>query len=665
MRVKQEGNALIIRKEHETLRIEPWGRNSLRIRATKNAFFTEKDWALQKPDQTEEASIQIDGQTSSICSGKILAEINDVGLLTFYRLESGKKQRILHEFRRNYYGSQTDECFALKYEPRVFKGIAGDEWSIQLRLEANENEKIYGMGQYQQPLLNLKGALLELSQRNSQISIPFYLSSLNYGFLWNHPGVGRAFFGTNVTEFTADTAKELDYWITVGDTPREILETYTAMTARPPKMDESLLGLWQSKLRYRTQEEVLEVGRRYHELGVPLDVIIIDFFHFMRQGDWNFDEKYWPDVKGMVEELRSYGTEVMISVWPTVDKKSENFGEMNELGYLLSVEHGSHQSYDWQGDCLEVDVFNPEARKYWWDICKKNYYDQGIRLFWLDNIEPDLAVYDYENFRYYGGSHLECGNLYPLYCEKAFYDGLKEQGEKEICLLSRSAWASAQKYGTMLWSGDIQSNFNCLKTQVIQGMNVGIAGFGWWNTDIGGFITDDWHDPDFIELLIRWFEYGIFTPIVRLHGTRGPLDIEPLDDRDFGGGFLYTGHDNEIWSYGEQAQKIFEKFLRIREQLKPYLCKIYKEASETGLPLIRALFIEFPEDEKSWEIKDEYMFGSSLLVAPVLELHARSRKVYLPAGTWEEAWPKQVIEGGREITVDAPIDEIPLFIRRK
>lgn len=659
MRFTVYENCLVAKKEHETIQIEPWGENSLRVRATRNAKFTGENWGLH-PVENQKVQIEIKEGTADITNGDITAHMNDVGLLTF----TCKGRRLLHEFRRNYYGSETDECIAMKFEPRNYKGIAGDEWTISQRFEANENEKIYGMGQYQQPLLDLKGSFLEMSQRNSQISVPFYLSNLGYGFFWNHPGVGRATFGTNVTEFTADTAKELDYWITAGETPKEILENYTGVTARASEMDDSLLGLWQCKLRYRTQQEVLEVARKYHELHIPLDVIVIDFFHFLRQGDWDFDTKYWPDVKGMVKELESYGTKVMVSVWPTVDKKSSHFGEMNDLGYLLQTEHGSHQSYDWNGDCLEVDVFNPEARKYWWEICKKNYFDKGIELFWLDNIEPDLAVYDYENFRYYGGSHLECGNLYPYYCEKAFYEGLKEAGVKKPCLLSRSAWAGSQKYGTMLWSGDIQSNFNCLKTQVIQGMNIGIAGMPWWNTDIGGFMTDDYQDPDFIELLIRWFEYGVFTPIVRLHGTRGPLDIEPLSDLDWGGGFLYTGHENEIWSYGKEAQKIFEKFLKIRQELKPYLKEIYEEASVKGLPLIRAMFLEFPEDEKTWDIKDQYMFGSRLLVAPVLELNARKRTVYLPEGIWENFYTHETYTGNTVIEVAAPLNEIPVFKRK-
>ena len=220
--------------------------------------------------------------------------------------------------------------------------------------------------------MDLKGCTLELAQRNSQISIPFALSSLGYGFLWNTPAIGRATFGNNYTEWHAEAVKEMDYWITVGDTPAEIEEKYTSVTGRAPVMPEHLLGLWQCKLRYRTQEEVLSVARKYHELGIPLDVIVIDFFHWTRQGDWQFDPEYWPDPRAMCDELHAMGTKVMVSVWPTVDKKSVNYYELLERGLLVRTERGGGQTYDYQGDCTEIDVTNPEARAFLWEKCRKN-----------------------------------------------------------------------------------------------------------------------------------------------------------------------------------------------------------------------------------------------------------------------------------------------------
>lgn len=656
MKFYTEENALIVHSGHETLRIEPWGQDSLRVRATLNPELEPGDWILTRPEAAR-ADIDLEGPVARITNGHLQARVGEAGVLTFYK----DGRQILHEFRRNYNGSETEQSIALKIDPREFKGILGGHWRLTARFDSDDSEHFYGMGQYQEPYMDLKGCILDLGQRNSQISVPFVLSSSGYGLLWNNPSIGRASFARNLTEFTSDCTKQLDYWICAAQTPKDIIRTYTGLTGRAPMMPEHLLGLWQCKLRYRTQEEVLEVARRYHELNIPVDVIVIDFFHWTRQGDWSFDPEYWPDVKGMCDELHSYGMKVMVSVWPTVDKKSSRFWEMKELGYLMQTEQGSFQTYDFQGDCAEVDVFNPEARKYFWNACRENYYDKGIDMFWLDNIEPDLAVYDYQNFRYYGGTHLEIGNLYPQLVAKAFHDGLKEAGSKDLCLLCRCGWAGNARYGTLIWSGDIQSNFRTLETQVMQGLNMGIAGIPWWTTDIGGFMTDDYHDPAFIELLLRWFAWAVFTPVLRMHGTRGPLDIEPLSDKDYGGGYLYTGHDNELWSYGPEAMEIMKKFLKIRLELKPYLTELYREASETGLPLMRAMMLEFPEDEQCWHLTDQYMLGSRLLVAPVVHQNQTERSVYLPEGTWRDYFDGTLYQGSRTITVKTPIDRIPVF----
>ena len=402
-------------------------------------------------------------------------------------------------------------------------------------------------------------------------------------------------------------------------------------------------------------------------MGIHLDVIVIDFFHWPRQGDWCFDKEYWPDPKAMCDELHSMGTKVMVSVWPSVDKKCSHYYEMQDKGYLVRTERGTNQTYDFMGDCLTFDATNPEARKYLWEICKKNYADYGIDMFWLDNAEPDLNVYDYGNYRYFIGSALSCSNIYPLLYSKSFYDGMKKDGRKNFVNLERCAWVGSQKYSQVLWNGDVQSTFECLQDSVVEGLNIGIAGIPWWTTDIGGFMYGNPKDPEFVELLERWFEFAVFTPILRLHGDRDPHDIPPLDkdpQRGYGGGYLYTGQNNEIWSYGEEAQKIMEEQIKLRESLIPYISKVMKEASKNGSPAMRTMFYEFPEDKNCWELKDQYMFGPDYLVAPVLHAGERSRNVYLPKGNWENIHTKKVIEGGKTIEVDAPINQIPVFKRK-
>ncbi|WP_347560831.1 TIM-barrel domain-containing protein [Clostridium sp. OM02-18AC] len=236
-----------------------------------------------------------------------------------------------------------------------------------MRFESvDRDERIYGMGQYQQPYLNLKGLDLELAHRNSQASVPFAISSLGYGFLWNNPGVGRAVFGKNIMSFEVYSTKVLDYWVVVGDTPAEIEEAYAAVAGKVPMMPEYGLGFWQCKLRYQTQEELLEVAREYKRRNLPIDLIVIDFFHWPKQGEWKFDPVYWPEPDAMVQELQEVGIELMVSIWPTVDKTCENYEEMLEKGFLISTERGFRVGLDFQGATIHFDATNPGAREYVW-----------------------------------------------------------------------------------------------------------------------------------------------------------------------------------------------------------------------------------------------------------------------------------------------------------
>ena len=671
MRFEEKDGALLAYHQGEMLRIESWGEDSLRVRATKLGGFTNEDWALTEPVPAGNAEVKIgemDHRLSSgvvekrpmavITNGRIQAKVNFAGVITFYR----DGTVFLQEYFRNYDGTISRESRCLKVINREWKGIiGGSESKLIVKFESNDGEKIFGMGQYQHSYMDLKGCTLELEQRNSQISVPFMVSSYGYGMLWNNPAVGQVTFGKNYTEWNARSTRQMDYWLTVADTPKKILEHYTEVTGRAPGFPEDRMGLWQCKLRYRTQKEVLEVARRYQKEGIHIDQIVIDFFHWTLQGDWKFDRKYWPDPKAMIDELHSMGIKVMVSVWPSVDKKSENFGPMMDRGLLIQTERGAVQTYDYQGDCMEIDALNPETRKYVWEVCKKNYYDLGVDGFWLDNSEPDFAVYDHENYRYFAGPALTCSNIYPQMYSRVFFDPMKKMGNDAVVNLLRCAWAGSQKYGNVVWSGDVPSTFEAFYDQLQAGLNMGLAGIPWWTTDIGGFMTDDWEDPDFKQLLIRWYQFAVYSPVLRMHGERGPINIPPLDDRDWGGGYLHTGHSNELWSYGEENYRIMKHYYEVRMAMKEYIKGLFEEASENGSPLLRAMFYEFPEDPKCWELQDQYMFGDRYLVAPVFHLNQWQREVYLPEGTWRDTRDEKNYEGGQLIMVEAPLETIPVF----
>lgn len=640
--------------------VEAWGENSLRVRSTKLAEMPQEDWAL-----TEEASHQAQTEKipggALIKNGRITARISELdGKLSFYHRDG---RLLLDEFVRNRKDVNASYCSALMIDAREFKPIVGGDFRLTARFESlDENERIFGMGQYQQENLNLKGCELELAQRNSQASVPFMVSSLGYGFLWNNPAVGRVTFGKNQTTWVAESAKKLDYWVTAGDTPAQIEEAYASVTGTVPMMPDFAMGFWQSKTRYRNPGEVLEVAREYKRRGLPIDVIVICAFHWPYHGDWRFDPKYWPEeqVDAMIAELREMGILLMTSVWTQVDLRSENYEEMKELGYLTRVEYGYPIAYDCMGYAMHFDATNPDACRYVWGKIKKGYYDRGVRVFWMDEAEPEYSVYDFGNYRYHLGPALQVGNVYPVKYAQAFYEGMTAEGQKNIVNILRCAWAGSQKYGALVWSGDIASSFHSLRCQLSAGLNMGMAGIPWWTTDIAGFHGGAIADEHFRELAIRWFQFGAFCPAMRLHGHR-----EPLQDfsGDTGGGLFRSGAPNEIWSFGEKAYEVMRKFLFLRRNMKPYLTKIMREAHEKGTPVMRPVFYDFPQDPNAWQVEDAYFFGPDMLVAPILEEGARSRKVYLPEGRWVCPWTGTVYTGGQTVEAPAPIEVIPVFTR--
>ncbi|HIT90100.1 MAG TPA: glycoside hydrolase family 31 protein [Candidatus Merdenecus merdavium] len=649
----------------EVLRIIAWGKHSFRVVSTPMGPLDLSSSTLIP--QNSSAKITLFEEYAEITNGKISAVIdargwNSSAVITFF---NEKKEIILKEL---------DGGGALIRKARHYKPHIGGDYRLNVTFESNPWEKLYGMGQYQQDILDLKGCNIELAHRNSQVSIPFYLSSLGYGFFWNNPAIGSVSFGKNTTQWRAESTKQLDYWITVGDTPAMIQHQYTAVTGRAPMMPEYGLGFWQCKLRYYNQEQVLEIARKYHKYNIPVDVFVIDYYHWPRCGDFRFDKHFFPDPKAMVDELRSYGMEIMVSVWPQIDWRSENFQEMYQKGYLVKTEHGLNVQMSFHGNNVFYDATNPKAREYVWQKCKENYGKYGIKLFWLDEAEPEFSTYDYDNYRYYAGTVLQQGNIYPREYARGFYEGQQLDRQTDVVNLVRCAWAGSQKYGTLVWSGDIHSTYQDFQNQVVAGLQMGLSGIPWWTTDIGGFHGGNIKDKNFQELLIRWFQFGTFCPVMRLHGNR--LDHEPIFKSD-GEETEGTGAANEIWSYGEENFEIMKKFIGIRELLRDYTRNLMKQAHVEGHPVMRTMFYEFPDDQATWDIKTQYMYGPDVLVAPVLEAHAVTRSVYLPNFSndssskslspkliWVDARSGMEYEGGQTLEVDCPIDTLPIFLKK-
>ncbi len=649
-------DSLIFRQDGETVMVTPWGDNSLRVRSTILSDIDESSIALLTQPAVD-AKITIDEQnprSASVENGKIRAEL--------YAQEWGNALRITF---KNQNGKillqEIPNGGALTLKARHFKALPGGSFRLKASFSSNPEEKIYGMGQYQQEIMNLKGCNLELAHRNSQASIPFYVSSLGYGFLWHNAAIGEVHFGSNTTEWIAESTKQLDYWITAGDTPAQIEEAYANATGKAPMMPEFGLGFWQCKLRYYNQEQVISVAREYKKRNIPLDVFVIDYYHWFRCGDWRFDSEYFPDPAAMIKELHDMGIETMVSIWPQVDWRSENYEEMKQQGLLVKSNSGVDVQMLFHGNNVFMDATNPRTREYVWDKCKKNYADLGINLFWLDEAEPEFTGYDFDTYRYHAGPVAEIGNIYPREYARLFYEGQKANGQENIVNLIRCAWAGSQRYGALVWSGDIMSTYEDFRKQICAGIHMGLSGIPWWTTDIGGFHGGVTESEDFRELLVRWFQFGTFCPVMRIHGCRQPGETiinKAGEVRE------WTGADNEIWSFGDDNYPTLVKFIRVREMMRDYTRELMRQAHEKGDPVIRALFYEFPEDPACWDVTDAYLFGPDILVAPVCHEKARSRQVYLPAGAaWVHAGNGQTYQGGQSYEIEAPLETLPIFLR--
>ena len=664
--MKNEDGKLIYKHRGETLTVEAWTHNSFRVRSVLGDSFRSDDdvpQALLPLTDSKGAEVSIKPGFGTIVNGSLEARIirgiakddktdKHTGQIIFTNLETGKIVLEEYLFQTKFH-EQARELFQTE----------GGLFEVNVGFKSNPSEKLYGMGQHHNGMLNQKGCMIDMRQRNRDVTVPFVISNRGYGLLWNMPGTGRFTSSMELTRWESYGAYQLDYWVTIGDSPAEILTNYMAAAGKPGKFPEWAAGFWQCKLRYLTQEELLNVAREYKRRNLPISVIVIDYFHWSAQGDWDFDKTAWPDPDAMMRELNAMNIKVMVSVWPTVSTYSRNFEELEEKGLLVRGSDGSpalFPFYEVGRESLQyvhyLDSTNPEARNYIWNEVRRNYLSRGIDIYWLDACEPESAYGKTEEFMFHKGPGAAVANAYPMLHERGFWENMRAAGIEAPLNLCRSAWAGSQRYGTAVWSGDIPSTFGSLRRQIRSGLNMAMSGIPWWTTDIGGFTGGDIDDPEFRELLVRWFAYGVFCPIFRLHGVRRRSGENSMT--------VGSGADNEVWSFGDDNYPILVRYMHLREAMRPYLRKQFEICSGDGTPPMRPLFFDYPGDENCWNVDDEFLLGPDYLIAPVDQAGIEKRDVYLPSGyAWTLAWTGERRDGGRSVTVEAPLDRIPFFIR--
>jgi len=508
-------------------------------------------------------------------------------------------------------------------------------------------EGFYGLGQHQGGVWNYRGESVDISHDNTNISVPLLVSSNGYGIFWN--SAARSRFNNRFANYlyvSSEVADVIDYYFFYGPELDQVVAGYRELTGQVPMFGKWAYGFWQCKNRYKSQEEILGVAAKYRQLHIPVDNIVQDWFWWNRKGEFVFNKSY-PNPKGMVDELHEKNFHLMISIWPFFEPGSANYDYMDKRGWFVDKFKFAKPPY--HTDAMAVyDATNPEARKYYWDQVNKGLFGIGLDAWWMDTTEPETEGQE-DNIQL--GHKLAAGsgdryvNLFPMLTTGAVYDGQRAASDKKrVYILSRSAFAASQRYGVTAWSGDINSDWFSLRRQIPAGLNFALSGIPYWTTDIGGFVFGSPTDPAFRELFVRWFQFGTFNPILRVHGTRNP-------------------DENELWSYGPDAQKILVNFDRLRYRLLPYIYSLaWKTTSESYTPM-RPLVMDFRTDVRAQNTWDEFMYGPSFLVSPVTEPGATSRRVYLPKAKWYDFWNGIVVDGEREVTGEAPLDRLPLYVR--
>jgi alpha-D-xyloside xylohydrolase len=540
-------------------------------------------------------------------------------------------------------------------------------YSVGATFVSPDDEHYYGLGQEQEGFLDHRGHTVDCfhdyyATGGPTVCVPFVVTNYNYGMVWDNSSRTRIAAGFNEqTRWTSEVGDRVSFFVIAGKTTDEIYSGYRLLTGPTPLLPKAAYGYIQCKQRYSTQEEVLAVAKGYRDRHLPLDMIVVDWFYYTRMGEWDFIPSAWPDPEGMNRQLHSAGIQTMISIWPRFTKSSRYYDFLAHKGWFEHLADGTPVDglpYDRAGS--DIDTTNPDAAHWYWDLARDNVLSKGFDSLWADETEPDLPPFG--NY-FFVGPGTRYANVYPLFHTAALYDGFRKDMKKRALILSRDAFLGMQRNGAMMWSSDIYPTWDTLQRQIPTGLDFTASGLPYWTQDIGGWqsLPAQHHpahppllDPsdardnvggydDYPELYTRWFEYAAFLPIFRTHGSR-----------------TY----NEVWSYGKQAEPILEKYLKLRYELMPYIYSLAYKSYLDGAPYMRALFMDFPHDPNIANLSDEFMFGPAFLVAPITQQGATSRSVYLPAGTdWYDYWTNVRLKGGQTITIAAPIDTLPLFIR--
>jgi alpha-D-xyloside xylohydrolase len=532
------------------------------------------------------------------------------------------------------------------------------------------DEGLFGLGCH--PLdsgsIDYKGRKQDLAIKYMTGAIPVLLSSRGYGLLWDNYSASE-FDGTlpGKYSYSSESGQMVDYYFFYGPEFDRIIDSYRRLTGKAPMFPKWAFGLFQSQDRYKTQEEVLAAGAGYRRAHIPVDVIVQDWYYWepLPIGSHVMNPQRYPDPRGMLDSLHRQHLHGMISIWPVFGKGTADYDALAAMGGLTSITWDNVVTHTFD---TYYDAHSPAARKLYWDQARDSLVKRyGWDAWWIDQCEPDNGALLDERRKatFYTGNGFDYFNTYALMHTDGVYKGWrKDIPGKRAFFLARQAFAGEQRNAVTLWSSDIQCTWHDFSDQVPQGINAGATGIPYWTSDIGGYHlgwqVPDWSKPDKRELFVRWFQFGSFCPIFRIHGK--------------GERALFSKN----WDEGTRS--ILLKFDRLRYRLLPYIYSLAGRVTQENYTPMRALAFDFRTDVKVYGIPDQYMFGPAFLVNPVTSSlytgeaadgkaaeaadgKAKTRQVYLPQADWYDFWTGKRLEGGRVIDAPAPLDRMPLYVR--
>ena len=576
-------------------------------------------------------------------------------------------------------------------------------YSVYQGFTTSKEEGLYGLGQLQNGQMMQRGMTKHLVQGNVEDVSPFFQSTKGYGVFWDNYSGTTYTDNEQETSFCSEVGDCIDYYFMYGGSADGVIAEVRALTGDVPMMPLWSYGFMQSKERYKSQEETVGVVKKYRELGIPLDCIIQDWQYWGHNYLWNamdFQNPAFSRPKDMIDEVHALNARMMISIWSSFGPATKPYRALDKEGLLFDIETWPQSGVDGWPPNLEYpsgvrvyDAYSPKARDIYWEHLNKGIFQLGMDGWWMDSTEPDHFNHKESDFdRQTGlGSYRSVRNAYPLVSVGGVSDHQRAlTQDKRVIILTRSGFLGQQRYGSNVWSGDVQSSWDMFRKQITAGLNFSLTGMPHWNSDLGGFFAGSyntsWGDnsatrnPMYQELYVRWLQFGVFCPMMRSHGADVP---------------------REFYWYGKKGEPIYDALVdavKLRYTLLPYIYSTSWDVTHNRSTFMRALFMDFVNDKQTWNVNDEYMFGKAFLVAPVLHAqytpevqqktleenegwnrdskksaktpiltdftHSKNMEVYLPAGTpWYNFWTNEAIEGGQKLVISTTLNRIPLFVR--